>query len=853
MAGLIPNQTQDLIPQVNVGTTDFMDPTGRVQVKQPNYEPMARAALYFQHKQNEAKIERARGDLERYITESTYGVPGEDGKPQGGWRQLLGENACLPDEDGKGLAQRVDEGLEAAKRQYTQGFTPEMLKQFDDHYYINRRNQVYNSASAFVLEQNNAWKKSSAEGNIAIGVNGMIKAVNDPASFEANQKLADSNAFFYAREFLGLDEAAAQVYAREQVSKGVAGAITNILADIQNDPRGIADAQCLLKEHGDLMTASDLVRMRNLVDQEANKIDATNSADRITRSLTREVQIFGRNGMSPLQLGTAEHGFGICVGIETGGKQLDEKTGQTIVGRYRDGSLPKDESKWSYGISQMQIGTAMETAKRFDKPWDKRKFMLDREYNLELGMLHYNYLVGQFGGDLELAAVAYHAGEGAVKNALTKAAKNGGVYIDYLGPHSKDYLAKFRQRYNDSIMQSGKGTSVFDPTSFQKYSSYYTRKDVEDRVIAMDPRATYDIGYRNMMTDRVFHQTELQRQDAVRERQNGCADIMNWAYEHKWELDQLPAQLKNRVTPTDFLEISQKVKALRDGDESGDRRLYNTLITNDKLLLELSEAEFKNVYYAVPGNCRQAIKDRREILQEKARMAQQNQALNVRAAQEGNFMREFEVSTEMLEQALREAIGPSQWKKMDEDKRADIIGSFRRSSTQALQLKGQQSKDVSFADIKTQAQQFFDHEYDSSNIIPFTNSKENFAKLGASDTKGTDRGNLYAIGKQLATLERQRRGAPNVEPSENEIYTALVNLDTMKVTNLQGFSFDGFSKPRMDYVRDSFRKVFHRDPDPLEMVKWYARSLWKKEKVPGEVTETAATPLNNTFDKLADK
>ena len=32
MAGLIPNQTQDLIPTVNVGTTDFMNPTGRVHV-----------------------------------------------------------------------------------------------------------------------------------------------------------------------------------------------------------------------------------------------------------------------------------------------------------------------------------------------------------------------------------------------------------------------------------------------------------------------------------------------------------------------------------------------------------------------------------------------------------------------------------------------------------------------------------------------------------------------------------------------------------------------------------------------------------------------------------------------------
>lgn len=853
MAGLIPNQTQDLIPTVNVGTTDFMDPTGRVQVKQPNHEPMARAALYFQQKQNEAKIERARGDLERYITESTYGVPGEDGKPQGGWRQLLGENACIPDQEGKGLAQRVDEGLEAAKRQYTQGFTPEMLKQFEDRYYINRRNQVYNSASAFVLEQNNAWKKSSAEGNIAIGVNGMIKSINDPASFEANQKLADSNAYFYAREFLGLDEAAAQVYAREQVSKGVAGAITNILADIQNDPRGIADAQRLLKEHGDLMTASDLVRTRNLVDQEANKIDATNSADRITRSLTRDVQIFGHNGMPPYKLGTAEHAFSVCVlGIE-GGKQLDEKTGQTIVGTYKDKTRPKDVRKWAYGAAQMQVPTAEETAKRNGIAWDKNKFMLDRDYNIQLGLLHYNYLVRHYKGDVETAAIAYHAGEGAVDEAIRKAEKNGGHYIDYLGQHSKDYLVDFRERYNASILKSGKGQgSVFDPESFQKYGSYYTRKDVEDRVIAMDPRATYDIGYRNAMTDRVFHQVELKRQDDARERQNGCADIMNWAYEHKWELDQLPAQLKNRVTPSDFMEISQKVKALRDGDESGDKALYNKYITNDKALLELDEPAFQNLYYAVPGKYRQALKDRRDILKEKAAMSQQQWALNVRDAQRGQYRPEFEVSTERLTQAMKMVYGAKEWAGLDENKRMDMLGSCLAYVTQQLQLQNVQGKEVGALKLNDMVKGFFDHEYDTNNVIR-KDSKKTFAELSAADTKGTNRGNLYAIGKQLATLERQRRGAPNVEPSENEVYMALVNLDTMKVTNLQGFSFDGFSKPRMDYVRDSFRKAFHRDPDPLEMVKWYARSLWKKEKVPGEVSESTKTPLNNAFDRIRDR
>lgn len=851
MAGLIPNQTQDLTPTVNVGTTDFMDPTGRVQVKQPNYEPMARAALYFQQKQNEAKIERARGDLERYITESTYGVPGEDGKPQGGWRQLYGEKACMPDEDGKGLAQRVDEGLEAAKRQYTQGFTPEMLKQFEDRYYINRRNQVYNSASAFVLEQNNAWKKSSAEGNIAIGINGMIKAVNDPASFDANHKLADSNAFFYAREFLGLDEAAAQVYAREQVSKGVAGAITNILADVQNDPRGIADAQRLLKEHGDLMTASDLVRTRNLVDQEANKISDTNMVDSVARSLTRNTEIFGHNGMPPYKLGTAEHGFGICIGMESGGHQLDTKTGQVLVGRYRDGSVPKDQSKWSYGAAQMQIGTAEETAKRNGIVWDKNKFLNDRDYNIELGLLHYNYLVRQFGGQLELATAAYHAGEGAVKNALTQAAKKGGSYLDYLGPHSRDYVTKFRERYNSAIMKSGSGGSIFDPASFQKYGEYASRKQVEDKVLELDKKATFDIAHRNNITDRAYAELEKQRQSDMRERENGGAAILNWCFENSFDIDSIPVQLKNRVTPSDFAEIALKVKAFRNNDQSGDRNLYIKYMTNDKALLELSDAGYTLVRAAVPGDVRQKLDDQRAKLKEKDAMAHQQQGLNVQGAQVGKFQPEYEVSTERLTQSFKEVFGAKEWKDLDENKRMDMLAMSRGFIAEQLQVLAKKGKEIGANTLNDLTKQFLSHEYDSNNII-MPDSKKNFAQLSAKDANTIKRGNLYAVGKQLAKLNRERLGLPNTDPSQGEIYEALVNLDTRKYTNLQGFSFDGFSQPRLDYVRKTFKWLYHRDPDALETLKWYTRSLWKKEKMYGEEAEAAPTALNNTFDRIGN-
>lgn len=97
-------------------------------------------------------------------------------------------------------------------------------------------------------------------------------------------------------------------------------------------------------------------------------------------------------------------------------------------------------------------------------------------------------------------------------------------------------------------------------------------------------------------------------------------------------------------------------------------------------------------------------------------------------------------------------------------------------------------------------------------------------------------------------MKRERLGLPDASPSQGEIYEALVNLDTRQYTNLQGFSFDGFSQPRLDYVRKTFKWLYHRDPDALETLKWYTRSLWKKEKMDGEVAEEAKTPLNNTFD-----
>ena len=202
---------------------------------------------------------------------------------------------------------------------------------------------------------------------------------------------------------------------------------------------------------------------------------------------------------------------------------------------------------------------------------------------------------------------------------------------------------------------------------------------------------------------------------------------------------------------------------------------------------------------------------------------------------------------ETMTQAFKRIYGAQEWKDLDVNKQSDMLGMFRGYAAERLQVRKQQGKDTSAQTVEDMVKEFLGHEYDTNNII-MSDSKKNFSQLSAKDANTTKRGNLYDIGKQLAKLKRERLGLPDANPSQGEIYEALVNLDTRQYTNLQGFSFDGFSQPRLDYVRKTFKWLYHREPDALETLKWYTRSLWKKEKMDGEAAENAQTPLNNTFD-----
>ena len=121
---------------------------------------------------------------------------------------------------------------------------------------------------------------------------------------------------------------------------------------------------------------------------------------------------------------------------ESGGRQFD-KNGKPLVGRYPNGKTPP-KGQEAYGIGQIQIGTARNTAKRHGIPWDEKALLTDADYNLRLSDLHKGDLIAKY-GDERIAQAAYYSGEPTVDRAIARFGRAG--FEQGLGPLGRRYIA----------------------------------------------------------------------------------------------------------------------------------------------------------------------------------------------------------------------------------------------------------------------------------------------------------------------------------------------------------------------------------------------------------------------------
>jgi hypothetical protein len=124
---------------------------------------------------------------------------------------------------------------------------------------------------------------------------------------------------------------------------------------------------------------------------------------------------------------------------ESGGKQFD-----------REGR-PLTSSAGAIGIAQVMPRTAPEAARLAGVEFDPVRYRNDAQYNEMIGRAYFDKQIKDFGGDVEKAAAAYNAGPARARQALARAQREGGSYLDYLPAETQNYVA--------SIMSGGAGTA----------------------------------------------------------------------------------------------------------------------------------------------------------------------------------------------------------------------------------------------------------------------------------------------------------------------------------------------------------------------------------------------------------
>ena len=104
---------------------------------------------------------------------------------------------------------------------------------------------------------------------------------------------------------------------------------------------------------------------------------------------------------------------------ESGGKQFG---GPSSVARPNEPTQSPSNPP-AFGIAQMKITTAIDTANKHDIPWSEDDFLKNERYNKLLGWLYFEEVWEAFGCDINRGLASYNWGRGNLSKAL-KATQN---------------------------------------------------------------------------------------------------------------------------------------------------------------------------------------------------------------------------------------------------------------------------------------------------------------------------------------------------------------------------------------------------------------------------------------------
>ena len=811
--------------------------------------PLARASVAVQKVQEDIDNSRV---LDKLTQLRRFALDRRAG--DNGFLKLHGQQALLPDDDGRGLADREDLQMRNYSDVLMQDLTAAQKRKFKNQA-ASIFQQQYGFALQHVFAENEKYDVDTRVAAIDDAMRTISLSADQPDIVSENLASIDS-AIDYLAQKQGLD-----VYQKRQLRNDYFGKLSSMvtaqaLLDAESNPDAVYVAQNFNNDHRHEIPATTLVQNKQQI-QTQIKANRVNS---LVRGY-RDVQSAANTNRTLARMGLALDGQGriqerdvksaavkiMSLGIvpqESGGRQFStDPSGieQTLVGRYEDGTLPPEDQR-AYGLSQIQIGNAKFAADWIRKnedasfKWDQSKFMNDPNYNRRVGNAWLTHLLQTYGGDTTKAIAAYHNGETEVNAAIKKAEKEGnpGQWLKHLGPRGQEYVANVTKRLQTSLSNpvkdaNGRAVSYFSPQYFRAERQWDTNADIRRYVHEVMPDTQVDYNLEDTAVQAVVREQERLKADYVTEQTN----IRNQLIDQIASGQAPNQQLLSQLTLAAQGEVMTRYKQITAGDTSGDLALAATYLGDENALFGLSEEDMKAVAFASPAEQGKLIQEK--WYKQRAKLSGEANAAGQRAlaAQAGMPLdADYAVSASKVRSAL-EVVMPKEFNELDKDGKDQLVASVLPAIWEAAQIGNVKFK------TDTEVSQWL-QGYVSRNVVPpgvIAQGKTVFT-LRYGDLRNRGRSDAQPVARRMAAQIRLYNGGSTDGISDEEVVSTVRQLLLGRTLPIDTSRLE-LDADTVEYVQNAFRRQNGRDPNNMETLRWYMRVCLSDEKVPRPQRESS--------------
>lgn len=781
---------------------------------------------------------------------------------------LRGEQALLPDKDGRSLIDREDENLRKMAEKLKGKLTPRQQRMFDKEAGAVFTSQ-YVTASHHVGQENYTFKVGSQTGKRDLALQLAAAGYNDDNTIAQSHKDIVASEQELGR-IQGLSSAQVKANTQKSLSTMYRGSIEASLLEAIGDPEKAGRADLLLKTYSQYMLPADVAACRKLVDGHLDVVAANRTEQMVTAADTyteigspdyrSNAVVTGKAPTEAEYRKSATRAFygGFVNGVSGGRHKADD--GSVAVNKT---GYEEDKTGWRYGASVLSVPKAMAAAKRLGIDFNEREFHDNEGYNLMLGNAYYGDMIVAFAGDEDKAAAAYYGSEEAVKKAEEAAAKEGdaGNWLAHMDKNTQAAVTNIRasiQKSRQFELRDEKGNKIKgDSVQYidaKMGSMWITRAEMRERILQVDERARRDPKWLEDRLNGSMQIIENQKTDYRQKQLNNMIEAKAALFAAGGRFNQIPPQVLAKLDVNQQEALQELAKKIAADDQSTDDEVFYRIFGNDRLLKAMPKEEFMNLQGTVSGQKWEMLKKRYFDLQNEGTAAQDLLAANRRAAEAGQIVGDYnKLSLSEVRTEIKNAMGPDAWDKLDEDEQELMVGRIRYK----LALEGQASGN----NLHGQPAAIGDHVRtilaDQAYVggLVYGGKRKPVASLSIDDFKNrgdTDAHNILTeIGRRWVAHRQGPHLMSKRSPTESEINEAIRELFMSK--NLQ-FNISGLklSEPLVKHVTDTYRKQKGHEPSSGDVLRMYLLFCASGDKLPYKLASYGdlGMPVEDTSDDI---